>query len=190
MTDRRSQASIGQRPRSTTALARPPLRRLTLALCLGSAFAATSACAQPSATPATSASAMVDCTQGADRACLHRLSLPNGAGDLAYYASRPLAGAATPVPDTALVVVHGYSRNAAGAFRAGLRAAERAQRLGRTLVVAPVFQVVPQQAARCHSQGTPPAQMGMRCGPAAAGRRAICRAAAASRSARSRRWTR
>lgn len=94
------------------------------------------------------------CRRDAAPGCLHRLTLPSGAGALAYYASAS-PGGATAAPTEALVVVHGYSRNVRASFRAGLEAAERAQRADRTLVVAPAFQVVPAQAQRCRSRGTP-----------------------------------
>lgn len=94
------------------------------------------------------------CQRDADPTCLHRLSLPGGAGALAYYASAS-PGATVAPPTEALVVIHGYSRNVRASFRAGLQAAEGAQRAGRTLVVAPAFQVVPAQAQRCQSRGTP-----------------------------------
>ena len=116
--------------------------------------ALTGAQAQPVARGDALTLGTAPCLRDADPACLHRLSLPGGAGALAYYASASPGATATP-PTEALVVIHGYSRNVRASFRAGLEAAERAQRADRTLVVAPVFQVVPAQAPRCQSRGTP-----------------------------------
>nr|WP_145545306.1 hypothetical protein [Variovorax boronicumulans] len=102
--------------------------------------------------------------------CLLRLALPQDAGQLAYYVSqRP---GAAPAPDTALLVMHGYPRDAAHSFNAGLAAVQGAGLQGRVLVVAPLFQVDPAQAQRCRTPGETPAQAGdalWRCGTWLAG---------------------
>lgn len=150
--------------------------------------ALTGAQAQPVARGDALTLGTAPCLRDADPACLHRLSLPGGAGALAYYTSASPGATAAP-PTEALVVIHGYSRNVRASFRAGLEATERAQRAGRTLVVAPAFQVVPAQAPRCQSRAPPTWPRAMPYGPAAAGRKALCRAAVARSSARSRHST-
>ena len=145
------------------------LRGFTLALLawvgLGSAAWAQRALEPPSTVD-------TDCTRTVAPACLRSVQLPGAAGRLMYYASRPPGGEPATGPGAALVVVHGYSRNAEASFQAGVLATERAQRTPQTVVVAPVFQVVPGQAARCRSRGTPVVQRGealWTCGGWAAG---------------------
>ena len=131
------------------------------------AAAALSAQAAPSAVPSTPASdASVPCDRQAQPAgCLLRLALPQGAGQLAYYVSQQ-PGAA-PAPETALLVMHGYPRDAAHSFNAGRAAVQAAGLQGRVLVVAPLFQVAADQAPHCRTPGEQPAQSGdalWRCG--------------------------
>jgi hypothetical protein len=120
---------------------------------------------QPATDPA------VACDRQAQPAgCLLRLALPQGAGQLAYYVSQP-PGAA-PAPQAVLLVMHGYPRDAAHSFNAGLAAVQGAGLQGRVLVVAPLFQVGADDAARCHTAGEMPAQAGdalWRCGTWLAG---------------------
>ena len=101
-----------------------------------------------------------DCSREAAPACLRAMELPGGAGQLHYYASRLPGASSEAGPRSALIVMHGYPRDANRSFRAGLLAAERAGRLGHTLVIAPLFQVSASQAAHCQAPGTPPAQAG------------------------------
>jgi hypothetical protein len=120
-------------------------------------------------TPATDPGTACD-RQAQPAGCLLRLALPQGAGQLAYYVSQQ-PGAA-PAPDTALLVMHGYPRDAAHSFNAGLAAVQGAGLQGRVLVVAPLFQVGPAQAQRCHTPGETTAQAGdalWRCGTWLAG---------------------
>ena len=101
----------------------------------------------------------VPCDQQAQPAtCLLRLDLPQEAGQLAYYASRRPAAAAAAGPDTALLVMHGYPRDAAHSFNAGLAAVRAAGLQDRVLVVAPLFQVAAAAAPRCRTPGEMPAQ--------------------------------
>ncbi|WP_326543733.1 hypothetical protein [Pseudorhodoferax sp.] len=114
-------------------------------------------------TPATDPGVPCD-RQAQPAGCLLRLALPQDAGQLAYYVSQRPGAAA---PDTALLVMHGYPRDAAHSFNAGLAAVQGAGLHDRVLVVAPLFQVAADAAARCHTPGELPAQPGdalWRCG--------------------------
>mgnify|MGYP000945756563 CR=1 FL=1 len=136
----------------------PPVffRASTWAAAVLSAWLGTCGAATPRA-PQTDAP---DCSREAAAACLVAMQLPGGAGQLHYYSSRPLGATAQPGPRSALIVMHGHSRDAGHSFRAGLLAAERAGRLGQTLVIAPLFQVPASRSARCQTPGTPQAQPG------------------------------
>jgi hypothetical protein len=59
-----------------------------------------------------------------------------------------------------LIAVHGHSRDANKTFDAALLTARGGGALGRTLVVAPLFQVDPAKAATCSTTGVPAAQPG------------------------------
>lgn len=111
-----------------------------------------------------SSTADADCSERAATACLRTLALPHDAGRLSYYASRPPEAASSGTKATgvtsALLVLHGHSRDANGSFNAGLKAARQADRLDQTLVVAPIFQVDPARARKCSSRGVPEAQPG------------------------------
>lgn len=139
-----------------------------MGLCL--AALALAARAAPPAIPRTpAADPTVACDRQAQPAgCLLRVALPQRAGQLAYYVSQPPGG----TPDTALLVMHGYPRDAAHSFNAGLAAVRGAGLQGRVLVVAPLFQVGAAQAQRCHTPGEVAAQPGdalWRCGAWLAG---------------------
>jgi hypothetical protein len=108
-----------------------------------------------SAAASTDASA---CEHRADAACLQSFNLPGDAGRLRYYASQAPGAGNGAMPRYALVVMHGHPRDANRSFEAGLRAAEGAQRLQDTLVVAPLYQGPEDQAAHCHSRGVPAAE--------------------------------
>ncbi|GHC73632.1 hypothetical protein GCM10007320_10440 [Pseudorhodoferax aquiterrae] len=119
-------------------------------------------------TPATDPGVPCD-RQAQPAGCLLRLALPQDGGQLPYYVSQPPGATA---PDTALLVMHGYPRDAAHSFNAGLAAVQAAGLQGRVLVVAPLFQVASAEAQRCHTPGEPPAQPGdalWRCGSWLAG---------------------
>lgn len=88
--------------------------------------------------------------------CFRGFELPDGAGTLHYYTS--LDPATDGTPRQALVVLHGHPRDANLSFVAGIAAARRAGRLDDTLVVAPLFQVSPEQAGHCNTPGLPYAQ--------------------------------
>jgi hypothetical protein len=99
---------------------------------------------------------------------LRRLELPQQAGQLAYYVSRQSS------PRSALLVMHGYPRDATRSFKAGWAAVQAAGLQDRVLVVAPLFQVEAEEASRCQTAGEPPAQAGdalWRCGGWLAGDR-------------------
>lgn len=96
-----------------------------------------------------------DCQAGASDACFFALQAP--AGRLHYYASLP-PGEGTPT--AALIAVHGHSHDANKTFDAALLAARREDALGRTLVLAPLFQVDPDKAGKCRTAGVPEAQAG------------------------------
>lgn len=91
----------------------------------------------------------------AGAADLRRFDLPDEAGALHYYASRPVGERSV---QAALVVLHGHPRDASRSFAAGLQAARMAGRLADTLVVAPLYQV--EDARHCSSPGEPSAQPG------------------------------
>lgn len=93
--------------------------------------------------------------RGALAADLHAVELPDGAGALHYYASRPAGDAGV---HEVLLVMHGHPRDAGRSFAAGVQAARRAGRLQDTLVVAPLYQV--EDARHCSSPGEPSAQPG------------------------------
>lgn len=100
----------------------------------------------------------VPCDHQAQSAtCVLRVSLPNGAGKLAYYVSRlPTAREPSRAQDdlqAALLVMHGHPRDAARSFNAGLAAVRNAGLQQRVLVVAPLFQVSTEEAQRCHTPG-------------------------------------
>lgn len=113
---------------------------------------------------ASAATDAAPCEAGASAVCYLSFELHGARGQLHYYASRlPAAStgsAVTTGPTSALIVVHGHSRDANKAFEAALVAATRASRLGDTLIVAPVFQVNASGAARCRTDGVPAAQPG------------------------------
>ena len=91
----------------------------------------------------------------AEDSTLRAFDLPGSVGRMHYYASQPQSA-----PRSVLVVVHGYPRDANRSFEAGVQAARGAGRLGDMLVVAPIYQVPDERAARCQSPGVPSAQAG------------------------------
>lgn len=102
-----------------------------------------------------SARALAGCSEVASAGCLRAFELPGPAGRMSYYASDSVAA-----PRSVLLVMHGHPRDANRSFEAGLLAARRAGRLGDTLVVAPIYQVPHEHAARCQSPDVPSAQTG------------------------------
>ncbi len=112
------------------------------------------------AAPANDAD-LAHCQTGASTACYFAFD-PAGAGrTLHYYASLvPGAQDASPAPAGALIALHGHSRDANKTFDAALLAARRAGHAGDTLIVAPVFQVDAERAAKCRTAGVPAAQPG------------------------------
>lgn len=119
------------------------------------------------------AAAAADCSAGASPACYISFEPPGANGRFNYYASLLPGTAATPT--SALIALHGHSRDADKTFDAALLAASRAERLADTLVVAPLFQVDEARAAGCRTAGVPAAQPGdllWTCGSWPAGERA------------------
>ncbi|MEJ0085196.1 MAG: hypothetical protein WDO72_05920 [Pseudomonadota bacterium] len=97
------------------------------------------------------------CDEAASSNCYFSVSAGNGA--LHFYASR-LSGSGGPQPVNALIAVHGHPRDANLTFNAALRSARSAAALERTVVIAPLFQVANERAARCKTAGVPAAQTG------------------------------
>lgn len=97
----------------------------------------------------------------ADMANLSTVDLgPSGA--LHYYIGRLPSGAA-PDPDSivsALIVIHGYPRDANRTLGAAVLAARKAGRDTNTVMIAPLFQVADSEAQRCSFHGNPVAQKG------------------------------
>ncbi|RYF82363.1 MAG: hypothetical protein EOO29_07300 [Comamonadaceae bacterium] len=110
--------------------------------------------AGPSSIPAS------DCTRAASPACLQSFEPTASGGALRYYASLSPTIDAGSGPAHALVALHGHPRDANKTFAATLHAAQGGGALAHTLVVAPVFQVGIERAARCSTQGVPAAQPG------------------------------
>ena len=105
------------------------------------------------------------CTVSPAPDCYRAFQPPGAEGTLNYFAS--LAPAPVPVleknaagPTKALIALHGHPREAAKTFDAALRAVRNAGALADTLVVAPVFQVAADKAARCSAPGVPAARAG------------------------------
>jgi hypothetical protein len=123
---------------------------------------------------ALGASAQEDCKASASSACFFAFTPPGAPGEMHYYASR-VPGAARssdPAPTTALIALHGHSRDANKTFDAALLASRRANVLDDTLVIAPLFQVAASAAGKCETAGVPAAQPGdllWTCGSWAAG---------------------
>ena len=86
------------------------------------------------------------------------LQTPGASGVLHAYASAPL-DVGNPAITTAVIAIHGHSRDAMRTFLATTTAAGASQ-MAHTLVLAPVFQVAAARATRCHSPGLPAAQAG------------------------------
>ncbi len=79
------------------------------------------------------------------------------AGTLQVLASGPLGSGSSTVT-TAVIALHGHSRDALRSFQATTAAAAAAGQSASTLVVAPLFQVA--DTTRCHSPGLPAPQAG------------------------------
>ena len=86
------------------------------------------------------------------------LQVPGASGVLHVVASAPL-DVDNPAITTAVIAIHGHSRDAVRIFQATTAAAGASQ-MAHTLVLAPVFQVAAARATRCHSPGLPAAQAG------------------------------
>lgn len=85
------------------------------------------------------------------------VEISGGNRALHYYSTR-LAGQTSDTATSALIAVHGYLHDANATFAAAVQAAQAAGVLASTLVVAPLFQVDPTEAAKhkpCTTQGVP-----------------------------------
>lgn len=96
----------------------------------------------------------------AQAADAYQIDLARGAGRLHFYVARSSPEPGSPAATAALIVQHGYGRNAAGSLSAGERAVERAGRTATTLVVAPLFQVARPAASHCGAEHAPPVRAG------------------------------
>lgn len=86
----------------------------------------------------------------------YRVKLGPTAGNLPYFVAQPQV----ITPDSALIVLHGYPRDAGKTLAAAIKAAQLAGKTGQALLVAPLFPVSNAQSTRCHSPGVPQAQAG------------------------------
>ncbi|MEZ2295700.1 hypothetical protein [Variovorax sp. RCC_210] len=115
---------------------------------------------------ANAAAQPAGCTTAAGPGCYRAFQPPGAEGTLNYYASLGPgdASAGTPAaasaPTKALIAMHGHPRDADKTFNAALLAVRNADALADTLVVAPVFQVAADKAAKCSAPGVPAAQAG------------------------------
>ena len=87
------------------------------------------------------------------------LQVPGASGVLHVVASAPL-DVGNPAITTAVIAIHGHSRDVMHTFQATTAAAAAASQTAHTLVVAPIFQVAETRATRCHSPGLPATQTG------------------------------
>lgn len=99
-----------------------------------------------------------DCSTSA--VCYESFQPPQFGGAMHFYASRTPGAAPGAQPTRALVAMHGHPRDANKTFDAALSAVRKGGALADTLVVAPVFQVAPEGAARCITDGVPAARPG------------------------------
>ena len=81
-----------------------------------------------------------------------RVQADGGAGTLQVLASGPLEAGGSAIT-TAVIAIHGHSRDALRTFQAATAAAAAAGQGASTLVASPLFQVT--DATRCHSPGLP-----------------------------------
>jgi hypothetical protein len=78
--------------------------------------------------------------------------------DMHYYSSvDPLERKASLLITNALVVIHGYSRDANKSFSAGLSAVKSRNAIANSLVVTPIYQVPVSEAKKCMTKGVPEA---------------------------------
>lgn len=103
-----------------------------------------------------------DCAAAAGPACYRAFQPPGAEGSLNYYASMASGQGQSEGtgPTRALIAMHGHPRDADKTFDAALQAVRNAGALADTLVVAPVFQVAADKAAKCSAPGVPAAQPG------------------------------
>ncbi|QRX82532.1 hypothetical protein [Glaciimonas sp. PAMC28666] len=101
------------------------------------------------------------CSSRASAACFFKVTLQDGhqnGGTLGYYASHPIDHGNTNYPkiNSALIVIHGHSHDAAKTFDSAIAAAS-ADELATTLVIAPLFQAGDANAKKCRSAESPSA---------------------------------
>ncbi|MGO4741975.1 hypothetical protein [Serratia quinivorans] len=86
----------------------------------------------------------------------YRVKLGPAAGDLPYFVAKNQVA----TPHSALIVIHGYPRDAGKTLAAAVKAAQLTAGTEGTLLIAPLFPVSDAQAERCHSPGVPQARAG------------------------------
>ncbi len=96
------------------------------------------------------------CTDKASSACYFTFNPGGSSKKMHFYAS--LLPQDHDTPRHALLVIHGYARDAKTLFNTTLLVVKHAHALHDTLVVAPVFHVVPSAASKCQTSGVPRAQ--------------------------------
>lgn len=100
----------------------------------------------------------INCTTGAKSECYFSFKPKAQALDMHYYSSvDPLERKASLLITNALVVIHGYSRDANKSFSAGLSAVKSRNAIANTLVVTPIYQVPVSEAKQCMTKGVPEA---------------------------------
>jgi len=110
---------------------------------------------------AAHAASVPSCQQQASDDCYFSFQPAPGSGQLHYYASQSAEAAAGPTgPRSALIVIHGHPRDANITFNAALAASSLADTRKNTVIIAPVFQVSPDEASKCSTAGVPTAQTG------------------------------
>jgi pimeloyl-ACP methyl ester carboxylesterase len=100
------------------------------------------------------------CRQQAADACYFHFQPKLGGGQMHYYASQSPTVSGQAGPTSAVIVVHGHPRDANTIFNAAQAAVASAGDTGTTVVIAPVFQVAPDEAGKCSTAGVPAAQSG------------------------------
>ena len=107
------------------------------------------------------ASETVACNEGASSDCYFSFRPSGAEGNLHYYASRsPAIKESGFAPASALIAVHGHSRDANKSFNAALLAVKQAGANNQVLVVAPLYQINIAEAGKCQTAGVPVAQAG------------------------------
>lgn len=100
--------------------------------------------------------AQVDCAEGAKKECYFSFKPKGQAANMHYYSSVDLLESrANFLITNALVVIHGYQRDANKTFNAGLASVKGGGGIANTLVVAPIYQVSASESKKCITEGVP-----------------------------------